>query len=146
MIPSGVKFINIFRARFSYETSFRQLFSSYYIYMEKLPKRCSYEKFVLLTLMKLTAGVEFTNVLRVALMLEDPKYAKRHWLTLDCLFALLGSLRIIAACKHDGEIDSRWNQHRLQSLITGSSFDHSFPLTKQTFFYFNYWTKLPNFF
>jgi len=49
---TGVNFINIKRANFSYETSFWQLFSSY-MYVKKLR---SYEKFVRLMLMKLTTG------------------------------------------------------------------------------------------
>jgi len=73
--------------------------------------------------------VDFINVLRAAFKLEDPKRAKNTD-DLTVFLRFLGSLHIIAACKHDGEIDPRWNQHRLQSLIRGSSFGHSFPLTK----------------
>jgi len=49
---SSVNFINIKRTNFLSETLFRQLFSSY-MYVKK---RRSYEKFVHLTLMKLTAA------------------------------------------------------------------------------------------
>ncbi len=48
----AVNFINVERTNFSYETSFWQLFSSD-MYVKK---RRSYEKFVRLTLMKLTTG------------------------------------------------------------------------------------------
>jgi hypothetical protein len=54
--------------------------------------------------MKLTPGVDFTNVLGAAFTKEDPINAKRHW-WLDCLFALLGSSQLQAAHKHVGEID-----------------------------------------
>jgi len=40
-------------------------------------KRRSYEKFVLLMLMKLTVGVNFANVLRAAFTLADPESAKK---------------------------------------------------------------------
>ncbi len=46
-------------------------------------------------LMKLTAGVNFTNILCVAFMCLDPKSAKR----LDCLIANLGSACVKAARK-----------------------------------------------
>ncbi len=52
IICAGVNFINVFRARFSY----KRHFSSLRMYVKKLPKRHSYEKFARLTLMKLTPG------------------------------------------------------------------------------------------
>jgi len=54
---SGVNFINILREHFSFEMSFRQLFSSN-MYVKKWR---SYEKFVRLTLMKLTTGLTLQN-------------------------------------------------------------------------------------
>jgi hypothetical protein len=55
---AAVNFINVKRARFSYE----RLFSSYVLALNKL----SYEKFVHLMLMKLTPRVKFTNNLWAA--------------------------------------------------------------------------------
>jgi len=51
--PAGVNFINVKHTNFSYE---RRYGSFYYVHVtrEKLPKWRSYEKFVCLTLMKLT--------------------------------------------------------------------------------------------
>jgi len=48
--PSGLNFINVLRTNFSYECQISAAFSSY-MYVEK---QRSYEKFVRLTLMKLT--------------------------------------------------------------------------------------------
>ncbi len=39
-----------------------------------------------------------TNVLQIVFTSEDPKNEKRHW-KLDCLFSLLESLQVKAACK-----------------------------------------------
>jgi len=52
---SGVNFINNICVRFLYKRRFGSL---YYVHVtrEKLPKQRSYEKFVHITLMKLTAG------------------------------------------------------------------------------------------
>ncbi len=52
---SGVNFINILRTNFSYEHCFGSFF---YVHVtrEKLPKQCSYKKFVRKMLMKLTTG------------------------------------------------------------------------------------------
>jgi hypothetical protein len=44
---------------------------------------------------KLTTGVNFTNILPAAFALADPKSTKWHW-WLDCLFLLLGSLFVKA--------------------------------------------------
>jgi len=51
----AVIFINVIRARFSYECRFG---SFYYVHVtrEKLSKQCSYEKFAHIMLMKLTPG------------------------------------------------------------------------------------------
>ena len=51
-------------------------------------------------------GVNFTNILRAAFTLADPKSAKRQ-VMLRSFFALLGSASIKAAHKHDDEIDPR---------------------------------------
>jgi len=59
----GVNFINILRARFSYE----HLFSSYDLALNEL----LYEKFARLKLMKLTAGVNFINILRARFSYES---------------------------------------------------------------------------
>jgi len=79
-----VDFINILHTNFLYERYFGSFF---YIHVtrEKLPKWHLYKKFVRKMLMKLTIGVNFTNVLQAALSGTDPKSAKR----LDCLFGLL---------------------------------------------------------
>jgi len=54
----GVNFINVLRTNFSYERHF-----SMYMKLEKVAKtRRSYEKFVRLTLMKLTLGVLLSKV------------------------------------------------------------------------------------
>jgi len=58
-------------------------------------------------LVKLTTGVNFTNIIRAAFALEDPKRAKRHWWH-ECLFVLLWSSRIKASSKHVVEIDPRF--------------------------------------
>jgi len=55
----GVHFTNIKHSRFFVRMSFRQLFSSF-MYVEK---QHSYVKFARLTLMKLTVGVNFINIL-----------------------------------------------------------------------------------
>jgi len=47
----------------------------------------------------------------------DPKSTKRHWL-LDCLFALLGSVHVKAACKHVGEIDTLMFQYGVVATTT----------------------------
>jgi len=52
----GVNFINILRTNFSYERRFGS-FSYVHVTREKLPKQCSFEKFVCKMLMKLTIGV-----------------------------------------------------------------------------------------
>jgi len=49
-------------------------------------------------LVKLTPGVDFTNILCTAFTCADPKSAKKDC-QLDCLFALLGSGSIKAARK-----------------------------------------------
>ncbi len=49
----------------------------------------------------------YYNILQTTFALKDPKSAKRQgWL--DCLFALLESELVKAACKHVGEIDPKW--------------------------------------
>ncbi len=80
---SGVNFINVKRSKFSYETSFRQLFSSD-MYVKK---RCSYEKFVRLMLMKLTPGLhthERTYKLYVFIQIIRDTFLKR----IDIFFCL----------------------------------------------------------
>jgi len=52
----------------------------------------------------LTPGVDFTKVLQAPFRHVDPKHAKKQSSHL-CLFVLLGSKCIKAACKHVGEID-----------------------------------------
>ena len=52
------------------------------------------------------SGVNFTNVLRAAFRLEDPKSTKKT-VKLSSFFALLGSSCVKAARKHIGEIDCR---------------------------------------
>ncbi len=53
---------------------------------------------------QLSPGVNFTNILWVAFVSADPKSAERHW-WLDCLFVLLGTACIKAACEYVGEMD-----------------------------------------
>ena len=55
-------------------------------------------------LVKLTPGVNFTNVLRATFMCADPKSAKKTVKSKQ-LFALSGSASVKAACKHIDEID-----------------------------------------
>jgi len=52
----GVNFINVKRARFSYECHFGSFSLLTYIRRKKLPKWCLYEKCVRIMLMKLTAA------------------------------------------------------------------------------------------
>jgi hypothetical protein len=54
-------------------------------------------------LVKLSTGVDFTNILKAAFAHKDPKIPKRHK-SLGCLFVLLGSSRIKFARKHVSEI------------------------------------------
>jgi len=58
----GINFINVLRSHFSYKSA---LSSFFYLHVtrEKLPKRLSYEKGVRKMLMKLTSGINFTNIL-----------------------------------------------------------------------------------
>jgi len=60
----GVNFINIKCTKNSYECRISASFSSY-MYVEKWR---SYEIFVCITLMKLTTGVNFTNILKAAFL------------------------------------------------------------------------------
>ena len=72
------------------------------------PKKCelikwmTYDESTLCAkmLVKLTPGpgVNFTDISWEAFINKDPKSAKRHW-WFDCLFALLGSVHVKAACK-----------------------------------------------
>ncbi len=86
----GVKFINVLRMRFLYESVFKA--------KTQLQKRLLDVKFVPLTLMKLTTGVYFIKILRAAFMRPDPKSPKRYW-RLDWIFTLLGSGHITTARK-----------------------------------------------
>jgi hypothetical protein len=62
-------------------------------------------------LMKLTPGVNFTNILRLAIMCKDPHIETRKS-SHKCLFELLGSAGIKAAQKHGGEIVLRTQFHQ----------------------------------
>jgi len=64
---SGINFTNIFCANFLYKN----------LTGEKLPKRRSYEKFVRKMLMKLMAGINFTDIFRKTFTKADPKAQKR---------------------------------------------------------------------
>jgi len=66
--------------------------------------------------MKLTPGVNYTNIFRAAFACADPKRAKRHW-WLDCHYALLGSAFVKAAHKHVGEIDQQGSMKSLYIRI-----------------------------
>ncbi len=57
-------------------------------------------------LMKLTPGIDFTNILWATFKHKDPITTKRHWCC-NCLFTLLGSASVKGACRHAGEIDPR---------------------------------------
>jgi len=50
--------------------------------------------------------VDFTNILRAAILLIDPKIAKKDSQVISH-FGLLGSTHVEATCKHVGEIDPR---------------------------------------
>jgi len=65
--------------------------------------------------LKCLLGVDFNNILWAALPHSDPKSTKRHW-WLECLFALLGSVRVKAAPKHVGEINPRSHPYPVFSL------------------------------
>jgi len=54
--------------------------------------------------MKLTSGVDFTNILQAAFVRADPISVKMTY-DLTAFFAFLGSMPIKAACKHIEEID-----------------------------------------
>ncbi len=82
----------------------RKFVQSQTLSREKLLKRLLYKKGDHKMLMKLATVYNFTNVWLTALKLADPKSVKRYW-WVDCLFALLGSLRIKAVPKHVCEID-----------------------------------------
>ncbi len=64
--------------------------------------------------LKCLLGVDFNNILWAALPHSDPKSTKRHW-WLECLFALLGSVRVKAAPKH---VSNFHNFLRQQTLLT----------------------------
>ncbi len=72
--------------RFSYKFFAR----SKNVTREKLLNRHLYKKFVREMLMKLTPGVDFTNILCAAFRHTDPKSAKKTD-SLTVFFALLGS-------------------------------------------------------
>jgi hypothetical protein len=63
----------------------------------------------------------FINVLRAAFACTVPKSTKRHFRP-DCLFALLGSACVKAACKHVGEIDPwrQFHQHFRSSVFANN--------------------------
>jgi len=88
------QFHQCYMHRFFIQKSFLAAFSSYILASVKI----LYEKFARKTLMKLTLGVNFTNVLWAACTLEDPKNVKIQS-SHQYLFALLGSLRTKAAYK-----------------------------------------------
>jgi len=79
----------------------------------------------------LSSGVDFTNILRKAFTLADPKSAKRYW-WLDCLFRLLGSAHIKAAHKHVGKIDP-WKQDRgvSDTIATLDTINHHYSTSKR---------------
>ncbi len=62
-------------------------------------------KAVCITLMKLSPGVNFNNILRKLFTHVDPKSAK--YSQVGSLFASLGSTRAKASHKHVDEIDPR---------------------------------------
>ncbi len=72
-------------------------------------------------------GVDFTNILQAAFAYADPKSAKRNW-WLDCLFALLGSVRDKALRKHVGEfnMEKQWK-------VCFTKFSHKRLLRKKQF-------------
>jgi len=63
------------------------------------------------------AGVNFTNVLRAAFTLKDPKSAKKT-VKLSSFFALLGSALVKAARKHVDEIDPRPRHMSIADIFT----------------------------
>jgi len=69
------------------------------------PKQRAYEKFARLTLMKLTPGLNFINVLRTALARAEPKSVKKESQVVNKAYTLLGSARAKAVRKYVGEID-----------------------------------------
>jgi len=93
-----VNFINVLRANFTYERLFDS-FSYLHVTRENLPKRCSYEKCACKTLMKLTPGVNFINILRAAFAPVDPKSVKRYW-QLDWILTLLEATGVKAVRKN----------------------------------------------
>jgi len=60
-----------------------------------------------LLLMKLTAGLNFPNILCTAFGRADPKSAKKYTDDLSVFFALLGSTCVKAVRRHIDEIDPR---------------------------------------
>jgi hypothetical protein len=68
--PSGVNFINVLWARFSYKISNPK--ASFAVFGAKI----LYKKCVCKTLMKLTPGINFINVLRAAFLCQDSKSTK----------------------------------------------------------------------
>ncbi len=71
----SLNFISIFRARFLYETSLRQLFSSYFKYVEKLQNDVCTKNSYVKMLMKLTLGVTETPASRTPNALKLPEAA-----------------------------------------------------------------------
>ena len=72
---AGLNFINIIFARFLYERCFGSFF---YVHVTRksCQNRRSNEKHLRITLMKLTPGLNFTNILRTAFALIDPEGVK----------------------------------------------------------------------
>jgi len=109
-LTTGVNFINILCTRFLCESKL----SSFYLitfgfaifWHQNIGK-----KVLSKMLMKLTPGVNFTNILWAALAHIDPKSEKIHW-WLDYLSAPWGSAQIKAVSKHDVEIDLRCQFHQ----------------------------------
>jgi len=88
--------VSISSTNFSYERHFGNFFYAH-VAGEK-PKQCAYKKFVSKILMKLTTGLNFTNILQVAFMSTDPKSTK-NTVNLSVNFVLLGYACLKAVCK-----------------------------------------------
>ncbi len=96
MFP-GVNFINVKHTNFSYKMSFRQLLLCT-CNQKKPPKRHSYEKFVRLTLMKLTAGLK-TNMFILqpflSIFLSSPFLIPFPLFSFQSIYIFLPSLSIL---------------------------------------------------
>ena len=98
-----VNFTNSLRVAFASNILAPKNLQSQTANREKLSKTLLYKKGKHMMLMKLTPWANISNILQAAFTLKDPKSVIRHF-WLECIFTLMGSASVKAACKHIGKI------------------------------------------